>query len=86
MLIEHTILGNDMQAVEVTLQPGQELVAEASTLLAMEEGITFFVDRKAMTQLEVVAAKSPCRPWSWFVSAFNRHTSPLQGSWAMLAR
>ena len=41
MLIEHTILGNDMQAVEVTLQPGQELVAEASTLLAMDEGITF---------------------------------------------
>ncbi len=41
MLIEHTILGNDMQAVEVTLQPGQELVAEASTLLAMDEGISF---------------------------------------------
>ncbi|MBT4767619.1 MAG: hypothetical protein HOO04_04600 [Phycisphaerae bacterium] len=38
MLIEHTILGNDMQAVELTLQPGQQLVAEASTLLAMDDG------------------------------------------------
>ena len=41
MLVEHTILGNDMQAVEITLQPSQELVAEASTLLAMDDGITF---------------------------------------------
>ena len=41
MLIEHTILGNDMQAVELTLQPGQQLVAEASTLLAMDDGISF---------------------------------------------
>ena len=38
MLIEHTILGHDMQAVELTLQPGQQLVAEASTLLAMDDG------------------------------------------------
>ena len=30
-----------MQAVEITLQPSQELVAEASTLLAMDDGITF---------------------------------------------
>lgn len=35
------ILGNDMQAVEITMLPGQELVAEASTLLAMDDGITF---------------------------------------------
>ena len=41
MLIEHQILGNDMQAVEVTMQPGQELVAEASTLLVMDDGIEF---------------------------------------------
>ncbi|MDG2029977.1 MAG: AIM24 family protein [Phycisphaerales bacterium] len=41
MKIEHTILGNDMQAVEIEMQPGQEIVAEASTLLMMEDGITF---------------------------------------------
>lgn len=41
MLIEHTILGHDMQAVEITMQPGQEIVAEASTLLAMDDGISF---------------------------------------------
>jgi uncharacterized protein (TIGR00266 family) len=41
MHIEHTILGHDMQAVEITMQPGQEIVAEAATLLAMEDGISF---------------------------------------------
>ncbi len=41
MLVEHTILGHDMQAVEITMQPGQEIVAEGATLLAMEDGISF---------------------------------------------
>ena len=39
--INHAILGGDMQAMEITLEAGQEVIAEAATLLMMEDGITF---------------------------------------------
>lgn len=37
----HQILGQDMQAVEIDLDPGQTIVAEAGTLVLMEDGVTF---------------------------------------------
>jgi uncharacterized protein (AIM24 family) len=35
------VIGDDMQAVEIDLAPGQAVIAEAGTLILLEEGITF---------------------------------------------
>lgn len=37
----HIILGTDLQAIEIDLDPGQTIVAEAGTLILMEDGVTF---------------------------------------------
>lgn len=39
--IDHRILGDDIQAVEVELDPGETVIAEAGAMLYMEDGITF---------------------------------------------
>lgn len=39
--IDYTILGDDMQAVEIELDPGETVIAEAGVMNYMEEGITF---------------------------------------------
>jgi len=39
--IDYRILGNDIQAVEVELDPGEAVIAEAGAMLYMEDGITF---------------------------------------------
>ena len=39
--VEYKILGNSMQIVEIELDPGETLVAEAGAMNYMEDGITF---------------------------------------------
>jgi uncharacterized protein (TIGR00266 family) len=39
--LRHQILGQDMQAVEIDLDPGQTIIAEAGALILMEDGVTF---------------------------------------------
>jgi len=39
--VDYQIYGNDMQAVEVELDPGETVIAEAGAMNWMEEGITF---------------------------------------------
>jgi uncharacterized protein (TIGR00266 family) len=39
--VDYEILGNDMQIIEVELDPGETVVAEAGAMNYMEEGITF---------------------------------------------
>lgn len=39
--IDYTIKGHDVQMVEVELDPGETVIAEAGAMLYMEEGITF---------------------------------------------
>ncbi len=39
--IDYQIVGDDMQFVEIELDPGETVVAEAGTMMYMEEGITF---------------------------------------------
>lgn len=39
--IDYKILGDDMQAVEIELDPGETVIAEAGALNYMEEGINF---------------------------------------------
>jgi len=39
--VDYKIYGNDMQMVEVELDPAETVVAEAGAMTYMEEGITF---------------------------------------------
>jgi len=39
--VDYEILGNDLQVVEIELDPGETVVAEAGAMNYMEEGITF---------------------------------------------
>jgi len=41
--IDYKIIGEDIQFVEVELDPGETVIAEAGTMVYMEEGITFDV-------------------------------------------
>lgn len=38
---KHVVIGSDMQAVEIDLEPNQTVIAEAGSLIYMEDGITF---------------------------------------------
>ncbi|MCB9184981.1 MAG: TIGR00266 family protein [Flavobacteriales bacterium] len=37
--LDHRIVGDDMQCVEITLDPGETVIAEAGTLMMMDDGI-----------------------------------------------
>lgn len=39
--IDYNIIGDDIQIVEIELDPGETVIAEAGAMLFMEEGITF---------------------------------------------
>ena len=39
--IDYAVLGDDIQAVEIELDPGETVIAEAGAMNYMEEGITF---------------------------------------------
>src|SRR5210317_44905 len=39
--VDYEIIGNDMQIVEVELDPGETVIAEAGAMNYMREGITF---------------------------------------------
>ena len=39
--VDYEILGNSMQIVEVELDPGESVIAEAGAMTYMEDGITF---------------------------------------------
>lgn len=39
--VDYEIIGNDMQLVEIELDPGETVIAEAGTMNYMEEGIAF---------------------------------------------
>ena len=39
--VDYEVFGDDMQIVEVELDPGETVIAEAGAMNYMEEGITF---------------------------------------------
>src|SRR5664279_5052220 len=41
--IDYKIFGNDLQIVEIELDPGETVIAEAGAMVYMEEGISFEV-------------------------------------------
>jgi uncharacterized protein (TIGR00266 family) len=51
--LDHRIVGDDMQCVEITLDPNETVIAEAGTLMMMDEGIqmqTIFGDGRGQEQ------------------------------------
>jgi uncharacterized protein (AIM24 family) len=39
--VDYKIFGDDMQFVEIELDPGETVIAEAGTMMYMEDGISF---------------------------------------------
>lgn len=39
--VDHKIIGTDVQAVEIELDPGEKVIAEAGAMIAMDDGISF---------------------------------------------
>lgn len=39
--VDHKIIGTDVQAVEIELDPGEKVIAEAGAMIAMDDGIRF---------------------------------------------
>ena len=39
--VDYKIIGDDIQIVEIELDPGETVIAEAGAMLYMEEGIQF---------------------------------------------
>ena len=51
--IDHRIMGDDIQCVEITLDPHETVVAEAGSLMMMDDGIamsTIFGDGRGQAQ------------------------------------
>jgi uncharacterized protein (AIM24 family) len=51
--LDHRIVGDDMQCVEITLDPQETVVAEAGTMMMMDDGIemkTIFGDGDGQSQ------------------------------------
>ena len=51
--LDHRIVGDDMQCVEITLDPMETVVAEAGTMMMLDEGIqmeTIFGDGRGQSQ------------------------------------
>ena len=51
--LDHRIVGDDMQCVEITLDPQETVIAEAGTMMMMDEGITMqtiFGDGRGQSQ------------------------------------
>ncbi len=68
--INHAILGGDMQAMEITLEAGQEVIAEAATLLMMEDGITFTARMTDGTEARIKSVESWSIIFHWEPGAF----------------
>ena len=47
--IDYQLIGDDMQIVEVELDPSEIVIAEAGAMNYMEEGITFEADKSSIT-------------------------------------
>jgi len=51
--LDHRIVGDDMQCVEITLDPGETVIAEAGTMMMLDEGVqmeTIFGDGRGESQ------------------------------------
>ena len=50
--VDYEVFGDDMQIVEVELDPGETVIAEAGAMNYMEEGITFEAKISALHHID----------------------------------
>jgi uncharacterized protein (TIGR00266 family) len=86
--IDHRIVGDDIQCVEITLDPQESVVAEAGTLMMMDEGIvmrTIFGDGNGQEQSFLgkmfSAGKRVLTGESLFMTAYTNEGSGRRTVW-----
>jgi uncharacterized protein (TIGR00266 family) len=86
--IDHRIEGDDMQCVEITLDPGETVIAEPGAMMMMDDGIrmqAIFGDGSGREQgfLDKVfsAGKRVLTGENLFMTAFTNETSGMRTAW-----
>lgn len=86
--LDHRIVGDDMQCVEITLDPMETVVAEAGTLMMMDEGIemkTIFGDGRGQEQgfldKMLSAGKRVLTGESLFMTTYTNMTTGRRTAW-----
>jgi len=86
--LDHRIVGDDMQCVEITLDPQETVVAEASTLMMMDDGVemkTIFGDGRGQPQSfldkMIGAGKRVLTGESLFMTTYTNISSTRRTAW-----
>ena len=86
--LDHRIVGDDMQCVEITLDPQETVIAEAGTMMMMDEGIamqTIFGDGRGQPQSfmdkMLSAGKRVLTGESLFMTAFTNNSQVRRTAW-----
>lgn len=86
--LDHRIVGDDMQCVEITLDPGETVIAEPGALMMMDDGVrmqTIFGDGSGKEQsiLEKVfsAGKRVLTGENLFMTAYTNDTTGIRTAW-----
>ncbi|MBS1582444.1 MAG: TIGR00266 family protein [Bacteroidetes bacterium] len=86
--IDHRILGDDIQCVEITLDPQETVIAEAGSLMMMDDGIamqTIFGDGRGQTQSfldkMLSAGKRVLTGESLFMTTYTNQASVRRTVW-----
>ena len=59
--VDYTITGDDLQFVEVELDPGETVIGEGGTMMFIEDGITFET-KMATVRSRIRACSASSRP------------------------
>jgi uncharacterized protein (TIGR00266 family) len=86
--IDHRILGDDIQCVEITLDPHETVVAEAGTMMMLDDGIvmeTIFGDGRGQSQSfmdkMLSAGKRVLTGESLFMTTYTNRTTGRRAAW-----
>ncbi|MBX2980772.1 MAG: TIGR00266 family protein [Flavobacteriales bacterium] len=86
--LDHRIEGDDMQCVEITLDPGETVIAEPGALMMMDDGVrmqTIFGDGSGKEQsiLDKVfsAGKRVLTGENLFMTAYTNESSSVRTAW-----
>jgi uncharacterized protein (TIGR00266 family) len=86
--LDHRIVGDDMQCVEITLDPMETVIAEAGTMMMLDEGIqmeTIFGDGRGQSQSFVdkmfSAGKRVLTGESLFMTTYTNTSSVRRTAW-----
>lgn len=86
--IDHRIMGDDIQCVEITLDPHETVVAEAGTMMMLDDGIvmeTIFGDGRGQSQgfldKMLSAGKRVLTGESLFMTTYTNRTTGRRTAW-----